>query len=532
VATTTLTGTTGNDILNAPGSVTTLVSGIEGNDTITLVLPEDQAVGGAGNDVIQIAQQAALSNTINAGAGDDTVQITSAVSFVGSVAMGDGADSIYYTAGTFNNATFGGNAGNDLIRFDATILTSTIGGGAGNDSIAFTGNGGVTNAQILGGKNRDTINFSNAAAYTTTTVQSGDGHDELRATAGHTLTNTIFATGKGYDSIYLGTAAFNTVVGGQLNDTIVFASTAVGGGVFFADSLGETVGGTNAGNDLISFSAVTSAVDAITVYGAGGNDTVTFGASVFQNSALRFELGDGADVFGNSGLGITGGGTATFIGGGAGHDTIKFNSIAGLGTIDGGAGNDSIYVGAVSISADAVLTGVSINGGAGNDVIAITSLLANSGLTLGAVTVNGGTGADTIKLNTYAGNSAGLSSDAILANVVFEDGDKILLGNTLAQAQNANWLAATQIYVLSAATAMSAVVATGGATALGSIGVWSTGTDLNIWFVGGDSTQVLVNVIGGSSLLINNTAGAQTLGASNFGFEVGLINNAQVQITL
>ena len=37
VTTTTLTGTTGNDILNAPGSVTTEVVGSSGNDTITLL---------------------------------------------------------------------------------------------------------------------------------------------------------------------------------------------------------------------------------------------------------------------------------------------------------------------------------------------------------------------------------------------------------------------------------------------------------------------------------------------------------------
>ena len=50
MATTTLTGTTGNDILNAPGSVTAEVVGLQGADTITLTVKDDAALGGAGAD--------------------------------------------------------------------------------------------------------------------------------------------------------------------------------------------------------------------------------------------------------------------------------------------------------------------------------------------------------------------------------------------------------------------------------------------------------------------------------------------------
>ena len=48
MAATTLTGTTGNDTLNAPGSVATLVQGLAGTDTITLVSQSDEAEGGDG----------------------------------------------------------------------------------------------------------------------------------------------------------------------------------------------------------------------------------------------------------------------------------------------------------------------------------------------------------------------------------------------------------------------------------------------------------------------------------------------------
>ena len=58
MATTTLAGTTANDILNAPGSVTTEVAGKAGNDTITLVKTGDIAMAGAGADSITITLMA------------------------------------------------------------------------------------------------------------------------------------------------------------------------------------------------------------------------------------------------------------------------------------------------------------------------------------------------------------------------------------------------------------------------------------------------------------------------------------------
>ena len=48
VAATTLTGTTGNNVLNAPGSVSTLVQGLAGADTINSRLVNDEAQAGAG----------------------------------------------------------------------------------------------------------------------------------------------------------------------------------------------------------------------------------------------------------------------------------------------------------------------------------------------------------------------------------------------------------------------------------------------------------------------------------------------------
>ena len=84
MATTTLTGSTSNEILSAPGSVSTLVEGLAGNDTITLVLAADEASGGAGDDSITLAGAAGISatNTISGGEGSDSVFVNTAASQV------------------------------------------------------------------------------------------------------------------------------------------------------------------------------------------------------------------------------------------------------------------------------------------------------------------------------------------------------------------------------------------------------------------------------------------------------------------
>lgn len=86
MATTTITGTTGNDPLNAPdGNVSTLVQGLQGADTITLARADDEAQGAQGNDSITINRGGTTSNTIYGGQGNDTVFIQSATVFGGYV---------------------------------------------------------------------------------------------------------------------------------------------------------------------------------------------------------------------------------------------------------------------------------------------------------------------------------------------------------------------------------------------------------------------------------------------------------------
>ena len=99
VAATTLTGTTGNNLLQAPGSVSTLVQGLAGADSIVLNLANDEADGGAGNDSISLVRSGTVSNTVKGGAGNDTVFLRSSTLFSGFVDLGAGADSIRFATG-------------------------------------------------------------------------------------------------------------------------------------------------------------------------------------------------------------------------------------------------------------------------------------------------------------------------------------------------------------------------------------------------------------------------------------------------
>ena len=286
MATTTLTGTTGNDTLNAPGLVATEVVGLAGNDTITLSRGDDEVSSGAGNDLITLDNNIAASNVINAGTGSDTVRILSSVSFNGNVGFGAGNDSIFLTAGLLNGGTLRGNEGADTIRIQIQSVNSFIGAGQGGDTIVFEDNSNQTNTTVFGGKGADTLRIDGAGTYAQTTIQASDGHDKLRVTAAAVFnTNSVLAMGKGADSLYIAAnAAFVTVAGGGLDDTITMLSgAALQRGIIFGDGIGavtasDKTGGAADGNDRLDLTGATFA-SAVSVIGGGGNDTIRFAAA-------------------------------------------------------------------------------------------------------------------------------------------------------------------------------------------------------------------------------------------------------------
>jgi len=522
VATTTLTGTTGNNLLNAPGSVSTLVQGLQGNDTINLALVNDEAQGGQGNDTIGITNSGVAANTIFAGDGQDTVTINSASQFTGYINLGDGNDVVQITtvagAPLVSNAQIYGDLGNDTLSLANAFVSSTIGGGEGNDSLSFTA-GAFTNSLVNGGKQRDTITLNNAAS-SFSTVQAGQGNDIISLTGANlgAYTNSLVGGGKGNDSIALGTIAISTVAGGGLSDTITIVANYAGG-VVYGDGLGVTTSGTGTegaadGADKIGNSATTFA-GATSIYGAGGNDTIDFASFVV---AGLVDGGDNADAIGNTSSTFTTSGASLF--GGSGLDTIKLATLATSSNLmAGGDGADSIWLGDNLIG--------SINGGSGNDTISVVG--AAEGLIGASVTVNGGTGSDSIVFSGAANGvtmTAGgsLLSAGLIGNVAYEGGDKIALATALSTSAT-NWaVPSSTIWVLTGAFAI--LTNTGISATNGSVAVYSDNTDTYIYYslgTAGAASLISGIRVSGADLVNTTATGQVALNSTNFGFSLASV---------
>jgi Ca2+-binding RTX toxin-like protein len=162
-----LTGTSGNDELQASSGANWVVDGLAGNDTITTLGGNDVITGGAGND------------TISAGGGDDVIRFAGTGEGFDSVNGGDGIDRIEAGAkgtkigltsvtgvetitsnGLASVSIVGSSAANVLDFTDVTLSGITvINGGGGNDTIS----GSAAADVILGAAGADTLRGNGGA---------------------------------------------------------------------------------------------------------------------------------------------------------------------------------------------------------------------------------------------------------------------------------------------------------------------------------------------------------------------------------
>ena len=531
----TLTGTTGNDILNAPGSVATDVLGLQGDDSITLNLAGDNGYGAAGADSFNI-NVGTHSGSVYGGDGNDTLAFSTANTiFGGRAVLGGGADVVSST-GTQVTGVIGGNAGSDTISIAGGGLNGRINGGADADLVSVTA-GTMTNTTIHGGKGKDTLTL-NGSTITSGTVSGNAGSDVING-SGATFTTSFAGLGKGNDSIALGAVTTLTVAGGAGADTIGNnTGTIFQGGTIYGDKNGVTtsttsdITGANAANpngaDLIGHTGMTIASGAaLSIYGAGGSDTIRFssgstGASVFIAG------GDGSDLLGSTAATL--GFSASTIQGGAGADTITlgamFTGATGVGNLVlGGAGADSITL----VTAAGSYNG-SINGGAGNDTINLLSGLVGGAKGATLTTINGGEGTDVIQFSVASGGIQTLTSltagnvtgqTAYHAAIVYEAGDIIKYANTAISTTGANWVGGGgQILVVTSITAVTISAAANGANysaqSAGSITVFSDGTD-TYFFLASQSRSATFNFVVTGKDLVATTA-------------VGLVNNTSTNV--
>ena len=536
-----LDGGAGNDTLTGGSGADTILGG-DGADTVWGGAGNDSIEGGAGNDTLQ---GAAGDDTIWGGAGANQLM------------GGDGADLFLLSNTDGASSIYGGEGGTDFDTIDlsgtaATVVwtgfesgTITYDGGATYSYFweieAFRGTTGndVYNAATAGSSvtidadaGDDTITGSSQADTLTggagadvidaragnDSVSGGDGNDQIWGGAG----NDTLDGGSGADTFWVNEAAEgDTIIGGEAGtdaDVLSFEDATASGGVrvtYTANEQGTYLYNGTAGSG--SFSQIeyvwltassdsldgTAATTGLNVLGNGGADTITTGAG--NDSVIA---GDGTDV----------------ISGGAGNDTLYF----GLGndTVSGGDGNDLID------DRNGVLADVyasSLDGGAGDDTIfaggGADTLIGGAGADslsgeAGADQIAGGAGADTLLGGADADTisvASGDGADSIVGGETGTDADALTftgsaLSLTYSSAEAGNYSldggSATgsfsrieQVYGTGGADTINASAATTGVDASGEAG--------NDSLTGGAGADYLSGGAGADTL--SGNAGADTI---------------------
>jgi Ca2+-binding RTX toxin-like protein len=424
----TIIGGPGNDSLDG-GAGNDVIFGLGGNDTIT---------GGSGNDMIYAGTG---NNVVSDGSGDDFVDLSQnsvAVTYV----TGGGNDTVIGTP--FNDVIIG-SSGNDRLE-----------GRGGNDTLI----GGPGNDQLFGGDGVDTLVWNNGDG--SDVMEGGDGIDQV-VVNGSAVADVFTASANGARvSLNLGSAILdiagveqlnlNTAGGADvvtLNDLtpteLQVVNVDVGAGDGAADAV--TVNGRSvADNLLINVSGgvvgvtglsytvkVSSAttIDTLTVNGNDGDDSINAAAGVESTIAIVLNGGNGNDFLSADGTLNGGAGNDTLIGG-AGNDTL--NGGDGDDLLDGRGGNNSLDGGG---GTDTIL----VSGTAGPDMITTNQPAAGmfnvlGGLSAGnntisnieAVRIEAGDGADNITVNVLA--AGGLNYTVLGGNPIGAPGDTLTVNSS------------------------------------------------------------------------------------------------------
>jgi Ca2+-binding RTX toxin-like protein len=373
--------TPGDQTVPADGTITVVVNGGEGNDSLTVLAKTtelDHAVlnGDGGDDILTGAD---TNDSLNGGEGNDRL------------------------IGAHGNDDMNGDAGNDTLVWNNGDASDTMDGGAGNDGVEVNGNPTLgddftiapdAQAGRIVFKRTNLVNFTlqttterfainglggadsltsvdGVGARTLVSVDGGAGDDEIKGTDGPDLIvggegNDTLDGGSGDDRI-VGDRGSDTMNGDDGDDTLVW-NNGDGSDVINGDDGRDDVevNGAPAGDiftvqpngariqfertNLVPFSLDIGSSETMHANGLGGDDAITVGN--VGTFAVTASGGSGNDT-------LTGGSSSETLVGGSGNDTI--NPGGGLDFVSGDDGDDTVNV--RDNTADLAL------GGVGNDTV-------------------------------------------------------------------------------------------------------------------------------------------------------------------
>lgn len=366
-----VSGTNGNDSLTGTAAAD-LIYGYGGNDLLDGSAGADALIGGDGNDMYVVDN---VSDVVIENPNEGTDLVRSSVTYT----INSNIENLTLTGTAAINGT--GNTLDNLIIGNSAVNTLT--GGAGNDTL----DGGAGADILIGGIGDDTYIVDNTGDVIT--ENSDEGIDTVQSSVTYTLTANvenltligaaaINGTGNILNNILIGNSAANILSGGIGADTMVGGA---GNDTYVVDNISDIV--------IENFNEGTDLVQSSVTYILGDNiENLTLTGTAAVN-------GTGNDLDNI----LTGNSAVNILNGGAGNDTL--NGGAGADTMIGGTGND-IYV--VDIASDVVIENV--NEGVDTVQSSVTYTLGNNieNLTLTGTTAINGTG--NAFDNILTGNSA------------------------------------------------------------------------------------------------------------------------------
>jgi Ca2+-binding RTX toxin-like protein len=307
----TITGTSGNDVLNGTSGDDTIL-GLAGNDTLNTIGGTDFYDGGTGNDTFDLAIAGAAGVTVSFAAGTISGGLSGTFVNIERVLGTGGADSLIGAAGNQNLSAKGGND-----RLEGGDGNDTLWGGNGADSFVF---------REFGTANADRV--SDFASGTDKIVLDAAVMSALGA-------NGVFAAGDDrFAANSTGTAqdaedrvVFNTATNqlfydadGNGSGAAVLIATLVSGATLVATDIvaeGGSSGGSGTINGTEGDDSLTGTSGNDTIDGRGGNDTIVGleGADLLVGGSGNDDL---SAVFDNAGDRA-----ADTLDGGLGDDTYR-----------------------------------------------------------------------------------------------------------------------------------------------------------------------------------------------------------------
>ncbi len=470
-----------------------------------------QLTSGVGNDEFIIANATAVVASIQAGLGSDALNYSSFTTPVNvnlatgvatavsgniqgfeNVSGGSAADVLSGDAfanrllGNGGNDTLNGLSGNDVLEGEAG--NDTLNGGADDDTYLFDTDDLLNTDTVIeldGGF--DTLDFSQTTTRDVVVNLASTANQAVNA--GLTLKLSVVASvervigGSGNDTFTLsGFSGIGSLVGGGGNDSIVVSKDV---DFTLTDSQLSTSDGMVLGLSGISVANLTGGTgdNSFTVSGWTGTGKLTGGAGVDR---LVYQ-GSGNLSLANTAFSDSLGPTLVLattevaeLSGSAGGNNFDLNGWTGTGSLDGGAGSDSISVAAnlnFDLSNSALLVGTklitlsnvevahltggtsantftvsgwtgsgALNGGGGNDILAATKnglvtlsdqqIVTSDGMSLALTGIvnailSGGSGDDTFDVLQWTGGGSVLGGGTGDVDTLLAQGNgAITLSNT------------------------------------------------------------------------------------------------------